>query len=71
MTTSQAFTELLSDKQKCLQLGMSETNYRKIKERFGKGLHGTDFIIFWLEKAGYVKNFTWKRPLSFTTKKKD
>lgn len=64
MTTDQAFEKLLQDKQACIELGMSETNYRQLKARFNNADSrlNLETKVKWLTKAGWGYTMKWKAP---------
>lgn len=65
MTIDTAFAELLNNKELCMAIGMSQTNYWQMSKRFrDKHKKLTEQVkMFWLRKAGYkLKTMDWESP---------
>jgi hypothetical protein len=64
MTTDKAFEQLLADKDTCLAIGMTETNYRQLKARYNNAdsLLNLETKVKWLTRAGFQYTMKWKAP---------
>ena len=61
MTTLQAITELLNDYAKCLKIGMTPVNHRRLKFRLKNCKENESLQAYhkWLLKAGYKHTTSW------------
>ena len=63
MTTLEAITELLNDYPKCLKIGMTPVNYRRLKFRLKNFKENESLQAYhkWLILAGYKHKTSWER----------